>query len=321
MRSLRSWALALVAFAALSLPAPSLFAQTTDDDLRKEIQDLRQKLEQLEKKLEEQPAATAPQPASPSAREQALQQKVDDLDQQVRIFGRKQELAQEETAAEKEKNKSAGVVVAGPEGFGIRSADNAFRLNLKGVIQVDARFYDGTRLSSPPVPGAQTPDTFLLRRVRPVIEGTLYDKYDFRIMPDFGGGKQQLFDAYLQARFLPELQLRVGKYKSPFGLEQLQEDVNLTFAERSLATDLVPNRDVGAQLQGNLFDDTIAYQIGVFNGEPDGTTQADIDSNSGKDVEARVFARPFRNGSRASLRGLGVGVAYTTGRQTGSATS
>ena len=318
MRSLRSWALTLVASVTLSFHAPLVLAQSTDEDLRKEIQQLRERLEQLEKKLERQPAAAAPQPATPSTREQALQQKVDDLDQQVRVLGRKQELAQEQTTAEKEKNKSNGVVVAGREGFGIRSADNAFKLNFKGVLQVDSRFYDGTRLSSPPVPGTQTPDTFLLRRARPIIEGTLYDKYDFRLMPDFGNGKQQLFDAYIQARFLPELQLRVGKYKSPFGLEQLQEDVSLTFAERSLVTDLVPNRDVGAQLQGNLFDGTLAYQVGVFNGEPDGTTQADIDSNSGKDIEARVFARPFLNGSLSPLRGLGVGLAYTTGRQTGS---
>ena len=222
MPRLGSWAPALVASVTLSFHAPLLLAQSTDDDLRKEIQQLREKLEQLEKKLEQQPAAAAPQPASPSAREQALQQKVDDLDQQVRILGRKQELAQEETAADKEKSKSAGIVAAGPEGFGIRSADNAFRLNLKGVVQVDGRFYDGTRLSRPPVTGTQTPDTFLVRRARPIIEGTLYDKYDFRIMPDFGNGKQQLFDAYLQARFLPEVQLRVGKYKSPFGQERLQ---------------------------------------------------------------------------------------------------
>src|SRR5262245_31112333 len=105
MRSLRSWAPALVAF-ALSIPAPQLFAQSTDEDLRKEIQQLREKLEQLEKKLEQQPAAAAPQATTPTQREQALQQKVDDLDQQVRVLGRKQELAQEEAAAEKDKNKS-----------------------------------------------------------------------------------------------------------------------------------------------------------------------------------------------------------------------
>jgi len=218
---------------------------------------------------------------------------------------------------QKGKESSAAAVIAGPGGFGVKSADDTFRLDLRGVLQLDARFYDGTRPASPT--GTQTPDSFLIRRARPIVAATLYDRYDFYLMPDFGVGKTQLFDAYFQARFLPEAQLRAGKFKSPVGLEQLQEDVNLTFAERSLATDLVPNRDVGVQLQGALFDGVLSYQLGLFNGEPDGMTQADIDSNSGKDLEARVFAKPFGGASLDSLHGLGFGVAYTDGRQTGTA--
>ena len=52
MRSLRYWALALVASVSLSFHASLLLAQSTDDDLRNEIRQLREKLEQLEKKLE-----------------------------------------------------------------------------------------------------------------------------------------------------------------------------------------------------------------------------------------------------------------------------
>jgi phosphate-selective porin OprO and OprP len=243
-----------------------------------------------------------------------LRQRVDDLDQKMRILQRKQEVEAETAAA---KDKESARVTAGPDGFGINSADNAFRLNFHGDLQVDSRSYQGTRLSSPP--GTQTPDTLLIRRARPIIEAALYDKYDFRLMPDFGGGQTVLFDAYGQARFVPEFQLRAGKFKSPVGLEQLQVDDNLFFAERSLATDLVPNRDVGVQLQGDLFGGTLNYAIGVFNGVID-AANADLDTNSGKDAEARLFARPFKNGFEA-LRGLGFGVAYTSGRQTGTATS
>ncbi len=35
----------------------------------------------------------------------------------------------------------------------------------------------------------------LLRRVRPIIEGTLGKNYQFRIMPGFGRGKTELLDA------------------------------------------------------------------------------------------------------------------------------
>lgn len=244
-----------------------------------------------------------------------LKRQMEELDQKIRVLQRLQELDREAAAA---RAREIASLSAGPDGFGIRSADNAFRLNLHGDLQVDSRSYQGTRLSSPP--STQTPDTLLLRRARPIVEATLYEKYDFRVMPDFGGGQTVVFDAYGQARFTPEFQLRVGKFKPPVGLEQLQVDDNLFFAERSLATALVPIRDIGAQLQGELFSGTLSYALGVFNGVVDGGNNGsgDVDSNSGKDAEARLFARPFRNGFEP-LRGLSFGVAFTQGRQTGTA--
>jgi phosphate-selective porin OprO/OprP len=84
----------------------------------------------------------------------------------------------------------------------------------------------------------------------------------------------------------------------------------------------VPVRDVGAQFQGELFGGILNYAVGVFNGVVDGGNNGsgDVDSNSGKDAEARLFARPFRNGFEP-LRGLGFGVAFTDGRQTGTSTT
>jgi phosphate-selective porin OprO/OprP len=246
-----------------------------------------------------------------------LKRQLEELDQEIKVLQGKQEADEALAAATA---KEAATLIAGPEGFGIRSADNAFRLNLHGDLQVDARSYQGTMLSSPP--GTQTPDTLLVRRARPIIEATLYDKYDFRLMPDFGNGQTVLFDAYGQARVAPEFQLRVGKFKPPVGLEQLQTDDNLYFAERSLATDLVPIRDTGGQLQGDLFGGTLSYAVGVFNGVVDGGNggSADVDSNAGKDTAARLFATPFKTGPEP-LRGLGFGVALTDGRQTGTATT
>jgi phosphate-selective porin OprO/OprP len=246
-----------------------------------------------------------------------LRQQVEELDQKIRVLQRQQELDKEAAAAKMNQTAS---VTAGPDGFGIRSADDAFGLRLHGDLQADYRSYQGTRLSSSP--GTQTPDTLLLRRARPIIEATSYDKYDFRLMPDFGGGQAVLFDAYGQARFTPGFQLRVGKFKPPVGLEQLQVDDNLFFAERSLATALVPIRDIGAQSQGDLLGGTLNYAVGVFNGVVDAGNNGsgDVDSNSCKDAEVRLFARPFRNGLEP-LRGLGFGVAFTQGRQTGTSTT
>ena len=58
--------------------------------------------------------------------------------------------------------------------------------------------------------------------------------------------------------------------------------------ERSLASSLVPNRDVGFQAQGDLANGKAYFAGGVFNGVPDGTSSsADVDTNNRKDVAGR----------------------------------
>ena len=59
-------------------------------------------------------------------------------------------------------------------------------------------------------------------------------------MPDFAGRTAQIFDAYLNYRYAPWLQLRAGKFKLPVGLEQLQSDPVTSFNERALPTALSP---------------------------------------------------------------------------------
>ena len=78
-----------------------------------------------------------------------------------------------------------------------------------------------------------------------------------------------IYDAYVNYRYEPALQLRIGKFKTPIGLEQLVTDRDLSFNERSLVTDLVPNRDVGAQLWGDVSGGVLSYAAGIFNGVGD----------------------------------------------------
>ena len=78
-----------------------------------------------------------------------------------------------------------------------------------------------------------------------------------------------LYDAYIDVRFSPTFRVRIGKDKTPVGLEQLYADYALLFPERTLASNLVPNRDVGVQAQGEVAG-VLTYVGGVFNGVPDG---------------------------------------------------
>jgi len=306
----------VIAAAALTLASTAASAQDgTEVQLRQRIEELEQKLQRLEQRLEQQAApATSSQSVSsadstsaPSVRETALQERVETLDQEVRVLGRKQELEREAAAA---KAKESATVFAGHEGFGIRSADNAFQLRFRGTVQADSRWFLNEQAD------ADQRNQFLLRRVRPVLEGTLYEKFGFRIMPEFAGGSFQLLDAYVDANLTPEFRLRIGKMKGPVDWERLQSPANLLMMERAFPTQLAPNRDIGLQVWGDVMNGALSYQLGLFNGTVDGSS-VDGDANNGKDIEGRLIASPFRNGDSDLLRGLRFGVAYSTGTQEG----
>jgi phosphate-selective porin OprO/OprP len=199
-------------------------------------------------------------------------------------------------------------VVKWNNGLDISTADGNSTFQLGTLIELDGRF------------GLDDPldlvnDTFVMRRVRPIIQGRAAKYFEFRVMPDFGNGQTVLFDAYFDVRFSKTFRVRLGKDKTPLGLEQLYADYTLLLPERTLVTNLVPNRDVGVQVQGDV-KGVLAYIAGVMNGTPDGTN-GDIDNDTSKDIVGRLTARPFNRTASAALRGFGAAIGATNGRETG----
>lgn len=296
----------------LSLAVATWPGRAVAEDVSPELlKQLLQRIEQLESEVRELKKPTLPKiEVAPHYNEV----RIDELEQKIKIVERKNELAQEAAA---EKAKTAAVITAGNGGVTIRSADTNTVFRVRGYVQADARAFVGEREGPSPV------DTFTMRRVRPIFDGTVYSIFDYRLMLDLANGINSgtfnngfIFDAYVTARLFPELQVQVGKMKEPVGLERLQSGANLLFPERGLPTLIVPNRDVGVQLQGDLLDGALSYQIGAFNGVSDGGS-GDRDTDDEKDFAARVFAQPFRDSSIEGLRGLGLGIAGTYGNQEG----
>ncbi len=245
---------------------------------------------------------------------------VQELSQKVKVIERKDEINEEAAVAAK---KETPVVKASANGFGIESADGKNSIKFSGLLQADYRSYqDGandvrnrtnTRAGSLDANGFHDAnDTALLRRIRPTIQGTLFGKYDFRFTPEFAGGSASAVDAYIDARLDPAFKIRAGKYKPFVGLERLQGGSDIKFVERSYVTNaILPNRDVGVSVYGDVFGDKLSYAVGVNNGVVDGgnaTTGNEFDGS--KEVTARLFATPFKDDANA-LSGLGFGIAGT----------
>jgi phosphate-selective porin OprO/OprP len=233
---------------------------------------------------------------------QELQQKVDELDQRVRVAELNKELKDEEAA---DKAKNAATVSADTSGFKIKSNDGNFVLKIGADLQVDNRSFTGEGSSS-------LPDTILLRRVRPTFSGTIYKYVDFFFRPDFGQGQTVIYDAYLELKYFSVANLRVGKFKPPVGLERLQSDDDTNFVERGLPTLLVPSRDIGYQLSGSPLKGRVYYAAGVFNGVPDNGL-SDTASTNHRSYAGRLFLTPFKGGSENPLSGLGFGVGGAGG--------
>jgi len=201
--------------------------------------------------------------------------------------------------------KKQKVLAGWKDGFFLESPSGDFKLKLRGYIQADARAF--------PNNGGDTGfNNFTLRRVRPIIEGTVYKYFDYRIMPDFGGGTSTIQDAWAGINYWPEARFRAGKFKPPVSLERLQSGADLLFVERSLVQNLVPNRDVGFQLAGDFWDGILNYQVGVFNGTIDGGSN-DNDVSSEKEFAGRIFSEPAKKSGIPALAGVGLGVAGTYG--------
>src|SRR5207237_6758209 len=111
------------------------------------------------------------------------------------------------------KAKEAPQITIGRDGFSLASADKNYALQLKGVLQVDSRtFFEDS--------GIIGNDSLLLRRARPVLQGTVARDFDFLFVPDFGGASgPQISDAYVNYRSNPALQSQAGKSKSPVELD------------------------------------------------------------------------------------------------------
>jgi phosphate-selective porin OprO and OprP len=202
--------------------------------------------------------------------------------------------------------KEGPTTTAGRDTFSITSPDKTFRLRVGGHLQLDGKTFadDSAHLVT---------DAFNIRRARPVFEGSLGKYVDFRFVPDLGNGQALVYDAYADIKIAPFASLRGGKFKTPLGLEVLQNDADRTFIENALPSDLVPNRDEGFQLHGDVAQ-RVNYRVAVLNGAPDG---ANIDgaNHNGKDVVGRIFATPFAPSGPELLKGLGFGVGASTGHQ------
>jgi phosphate-selective porin OprO/OprP len=250
------------------------------------------------------PAASGDTPAL------TYEERIAHLEQELDTLKRQRELDQELSTAAAAK---APVVALDKKGLSFTSADGKYAFGINAQVNVDVHSFSND--------GGTLRDEVVGRLIRPTFSGKAGNA-SFRFTPELGGSSSaaaSIVDAYIEYKFSDAVQFRGGKFKSPLGLERLQSDADVIWTERGHSTSLVPNRDVGYQVFGNLLDGALEYQVGLFNGAADGVNlNNDLDNQ--KDVVYRVFAQPFLNSSVVFLQGFGIGYAGSDGKHLGNAT-
>jgi phosphate-selective porin OprO/OprP len=230
--------------------------------------------------------------ASAMADDSAIEARLIKLEQEVATLRQENEQLRRDLGIE---------VVARQSGVKIAGKEEA--LQFGGLVQVqseagdqgDARFSDGN-------------DRVYLRRARINATGRFLEEFNFRAELELAGSlantsafRAQLTDGYVNWNRFDSANVRVGQFKTPFGFEQLYQDSQLTFAERSLVSDrLTPGRQLGAQAGGEYWFDRFNWAVGVFNGNGinqnfnDNDRFLEVGRVSVAPVSGRYFDQPSR---------------------------
>lgn len=245
-------------------------------------------------------------PQQEPAKTAELEATVAALEQRLRILERKLEIQQDDANA---KAATTPVLSIGEKGVSAKTPDGNFEVKFRGLVQADLRNFIGDD-------AVPFNDSFGFRRIRPTIEASFGPLLGFRLTPKFAGDSATIVDAYVDVKFDPAYTLRVGKVKGPIGLERLQSASAIEMTERGFPTELVPNRELGAQLQGELASGRVNYVAGIYNGAPDGRDAPTTDADNHFEFEGRIFFEPWKNDASA-LSGFGFGLAGSTGDKEG----
>ena len=107
-------------------------------------------------------------------------------------------------------------------------------------------------------------------RERIGIEGKLFKRLEFEIEREMRDPETPWRDAWVNLKLNRAVEVKAGKFKLPFSMDQLTSPTKGDFIFRSRgAAWLAPGRDIGVMAHGRLIGKTLRYEAGVFREDGD----------------------------------------------------
>jgi phosphate-selective porin OprO/OprP len=164
-------------------------------------------------------------------------------------------------------------------GFGFKSKDGNSELNVTGRLHFDARELRGEWGDYSDRDSSSLADRFSVRRARIGATGVFNKNINYEVVTNLVGSNANLLDtAWANYTVKPEAQVRVGRFKQPYGLETLMSSNNISFMERSYQDQISPGKQLGAMFHGELPNSMTyaasVYQTGFDPASSDGNPEA-----------------------------------------------
>ncbi|MFT7642494.1 MAG: phosphate-selective porin OprO/OprP [Pirellulaceae bacterium] len=174
------------------------------------------------------------------------------------------------------------------------ASENAIpKWKVTGFFQLDAGYYDQDAVNIATL-GTDIQDAAGFRRARLAAKGNVTERTSYILEFDFAQAQGRFVDVWMQFAETPLGNLRIGRYRQPFGLSELTSVRDLPFLERPLQFSLAPFRQTGIMLFDTALDEHVTWSASGYRYLSDnfGNTYGD----GGYGMAARLTMLPIDHG-------------------------
>jgi len=180
---------------------------------------------------------------------------------------------------------------------------------ITGRVHFDARMIDNSFNALADRDSASAADNFEVRRARIGVTGSINKDIGYEVVGNGVGGTTNWIDtAFINYGFNKNAQIRTGRFKQPFSLEEMTSSNNIDFMERSYGNQMVPGKRLGAMLHGEPMTG-LTYGVSVYQ---DGFNEISNQNSIGTKQAAR-FTLNLAQTQDIKDTVLHIGAGYTGG--------
>ncbi|WP_164104178.1 OprO/OprP family phosphate-selective porin [Candidatus Laterigemmans baculatus] len=133
---------------------------------------------------------------------------------------------------------------------------------LTGVFHLDGGYYDQSPLNRDVLGDIQ--DGLGFRRARLAAKGKVSERTSYIMEFDFAQSQARFVDVWMEFEQTPLGNLRIGRFRQPFGMAELTSVRDLPFLERPLPFALSPFRQTGGMLHDTAMGESLTWAVSGY---------------------------------------------------------